>query len=59
MVMGWLHFLSFSLPAGVPLPLAPFLVLLEPNQIKVKVRKKETESCCPARESALPFRVKT
>nr|UDH54972.1 ATPase subunit 6 [Stylosanthes guianensis] len=24
-----LHFLSFSLPAGVPLPLAPFLVLLE------------------------------
>ncbi|CAN6455878.1 unnamed protein product [Victoria cruziana] len=27
---NWLHFLSFSLPAGVPLPLAPFLVLLEP-----------------------------
>nr|WOE91419.1 ATPase subunit 6 [Gastrodia crispa] len=24
-----LHFVSFSLPAGVPLPLAPFLVLLE------------------------------
>jgi F-type H+-transporting ATPase subunit a len=24
-----LHFFSFSLPAGVPLPLAPFLVLLE------------------------------
>ena len=24
-----LHFLSFLLPAGVPLPLAPFLVLLE------------------------------
>lgn len=24
-----LHFLSFSLPSGVPLPLAPFLVLLE------------------------------
>ena len=24
-----LHFLSFSLPAGVPLSLAPFLVLLE------------------------------
>ncbi|CAN0859694.1 ATP synthase subunit a [Linum grandiflorum] len=24
-----LHFLSFALPAGVPLPLAPFLVLLE------------------------------
>ncbi|CAN0847858.1 ATP synthase subunit a [Linum grandiflorum] len=24
-----LHFLSFSLPAGDPLPLAPFLVLLE------------------------------
>nr|WIA66412.1 ATP synthase F0 subunit 6 [Apopellia endiviifolia]WIA66453.1 ATP synthase F0 subunit 6 [Apopellia endiviifolia]WIA66494.1 ATP synthase F0 subunit 6 [Apopellia endiviifolia]WIA66535.1 ATP synthase F0 subunit 6 [Apopellia endiviifolia] len=25
-----LHFFSFSLPQGVPLPLAPFLVLLEP-----------------------------
>jgi F-type H+-transporting ATPase subunit a len=28
-VKNGLHFLSFLLPAGVPLPLAPFLVLLE------------------------------
>lgn len=33
--------------------------LTVPNKGKVKVRKKERESCCPARESALPFGVET
>nr|WOV66911.1 ATPase subunit 6 [Sarcandra glabra] len=50
-----LHFLSISLPAGVPLPLAPFLVLLEliPHCFRalssgIRLFAKKSDSTCLA-----------